>query len=79
MCARAVRRFLAGKRPSNPAVTTGTMRLDLRLLGDLQGIFNLDAEVPGGTLELGVSEQQLDRPVIPGPSVDRCECHTLQG
>jgi len=31
---------LAGKRPSNPAVATGTKRLDLRLLGDLQRKLN---------------------------------------
>jgi len=38
------RPLLAGKRPSNLAVATGTMRLDLRLLGDLQSIVNLYAE-----------------------------------
>ena len=51
--------LLAGKRPSNPAVATGTTRLDLGLLGDLQGIVNLDAEIPDGTFELRVPEQQL--------------------
>jgi hypothetical protein len=58
---------LAGKRPSNSAVATGTTRLDLGLLGDLKGIVNLNAEIPGGTFKLRVPEQQLHGSEISGP------------
>src|SRR4029453_2973616 len=67
------RQLLAGTRPSNPAVATGVTRLDLGLLGDFQGIVNLNAEIPDGALELRVPEQQLHGSEISGPSVDqRC-------
>jgi len=62
---------LAGKRPSNPAVATGTTRLDLGLLGDFQGIVNLDPEISDGAFEFLVPEQQLHGSEISGPSVDQ--------
>lgn len=42
-------------------------RSDLRLLGDVQCVFNLNAKVSHRALELGVSEEQLHRmhPGIP--------------
>ena len=37
-----------------------TLVLDLRLLGDLQGVLQLDPKVSDGALELGVPEEELD-------------------
>lgn len=53
----------ARKRPhGNHSCGRGICRLDFRLLGDLQRVINLDAEVADGTLQLGVPQQQLNRP-----------------
>ena len=63
--------LVAGQRPSSSAAVTSTARLHLCLLGDLQSIVNLDAEIPDGALELGVPEQELNGAEIPGPPVDQ--------
>jgi hypothetical protein len=39
------------------------------LLGYRNGVINLDAEVSYGALDLGVTEEQLDRPQISGASI----------
>lgn len=57
LSAASERLLLAGTRPSKPAVATGATRLDLGLLGDFQGIVNLNAEIPDGALNLGVAKQ----------------------
>ncbi len=45
--------------------------LYLGLLGHLQGVVHLDAEVTDRAFELGMSEQQLDRAQVLGPAVDQ--------
>jgi len=40
--------------------------------GYRHGIIVLDAEIAHRALNLGVAEKQLDRPWIPGFSIDRC-------
>ena len=44
---------------------------DFRLLGDLEGVIDLDAEVPHGRLELGVSQEQLHGAQVLGAPVDQ--------
>ena len=44
--------------------------LDLRVLGHLKGIVDLDAEVSHGTLEFAVSQKQLDRAKVLRAPVD---------
>ena len=46
-------------------------RSDLGLLRDLQGIVDLDAEIPHSGFQLGVSEEQLDRAQVLGSTVDQ--------
>jgi hypothetical protein len=50
-------------------VAASSLRLNLRLLGDLQCIVDLDAEIPDGTFELRVSKQELNGPEIPSPPI----------
>lgn len=57
-------------RPAKAAGRTGR-RSNLRLLGDLQGVIHLNAEVSHGRLQLGVSEQQLHRPKVLGAPIDQ--------
>jgi hypothetical protein len=38
---------------------------DLNLLGDFQGVIDLDAQVPHRRLKLGVAEQELNGPQVP--------------
>jgi hypothetical protein len=45
-------------------------RSDLGLLRDLQGIVDLDAEVPHRRFQLGVPEEQLDGTQVLGSTVD---------
>jgi hypothetical protein len=61
---------LAGQRPSSSAAATSTARLHLSLLGDLQCIVNLDAEISEGAFEFGMAEEKLNGPEIPGPPID---------
>jgi hypothetical protein len=76
---KTVRPLLAGQRPSNPAVATLLANLQLRLLGDLQSIVDLDTEVPDGTFELRVPEQQLDGTQALCPPVDQRRFRAAQG
>ena len=49
------------------------MDSDIRLLGDLQRIINLDAQIAHGTLQLRVAKKQLHGPQVPCATVDqRC-------
>ena len=41
------------------------VELHLRLLGDLEGILHLDADVSDGALELRMPEEELDDPGVP--------------
>jgi len=59
-------------RSSRPA-------LHVRLLGNLQGVVDLDAKVPNGPFELGVPEQELDGPQGPGAPVDQGGLGTAHG
>lgn len=45
--------------------------LDLRLLGHLAGIIDLDPKIPHCALELAVPKQQLNRPQVLRPAVDQ--------
>ncbi len=42
---------------STSALPSGS---DVNLFGDGESVVNLDAEIPDGALDLGVTEQQLD-------------------
>ena len=53
------------------AVATRPRRLHLGLLGDLQGVVDLDPEVSDRALQLGVPKEELNRPEISGPPVDQ--------
>ena len=64
----ALRPLLAGQRRSSLAAATSLAELHLGLLGDLQRVVDLDAEVSDGALKLRVP-QQLDRSEILGPAV----------
>ncbi len=44
---------------------------DVDLLGNLDGVIDLDAEAAHGALDLGMSEQQLYGPQIGGAPVDQ--------
>jgi hypothetical protein len=44
---------------------------DVNLFRDRQCIVNFDAEVTNGAFDLRVTEQQLDRPEVAGPTVDQ--------
>jgi hypothetical protein len=45
--------------------------LDLRLLGDLEGVIDFDAEIPNRAFELGMPEQELDCTEIFGAPVNQ--------
>lgn len=57
-----------------PPTTSGiggiASRSDVDLLGDLDGIIHLDAEVAHRALDLRMSEQKLDGSEVPGSPVD---------
>jgi hypothetical protein len=42
------------------------MRSEFNLLGEVQGVVNINAEIPDGAFDLGVTEQELN-----GTQVDR--------
>jgi hypothetical protein len=44
---------------------------DIDLLGDRQGVVNLDPEITDRALDLGVTEQQLNGPEVAGPAIDQ--------
>ena len=52
---------------------------DLRLLGDLERVIDLDTEVPHRRLELRVPEQQLHRPKVLGAPIDQCRLRPSHG
>ena len=72
------RQELAGQRPSFPAVATGTARLHLSLLRDLQRVVHLDAEVSDSTLKFALTQEKLDGPEIPGAPIDQRRFRTPQ-
>jgi hypothetical protein len=63
--------FVAGQRPSSPAVADQLARLHLGLLGDLQRIVKLDPEIPDGAFEFGMAEEELNGPEVPGSPLDQ--------
>ena len=73
-----LRPLLAGLRPSSSAAAPSTTDLHLGLLGDLQCVINLNPKIPDGAFELCVAKQELNRPQIPGPSVDQRRFGTAQ-
>ena len=46
-------------------------RSDVYLLRDIQGVIDLDAEIPDRALNLGVTQEQLNSPKVSGSSVDQ--------
>ena len=64
------RQELVGQRPSSAAVATSVVRLHLSLLGKFQRVVDLNTKVSDGAFELGVAEPQLNRPEIPGSSIN---------
>src|SRR5437588_11370187 len=44
---------------------------DVDLLRDLNGVMDLDTEVADGTIDLGISEQQLDRLQVAASPINR--------
>jgi hypothetical protein len=46
------------------------MRSDVKLFRYSDGVIDLDTEVSDGALNLGVPQQELDRPQIARPSID---------
>jgi hypothetical protein len=56
------RKSAPGRIATAEAIRPGGSFLHLSLLGDLQRVVNLDAEVPNGALELGVAQEKLHRP-----------------
>jgi hypothetical protein len=55
----------AGQRPSLEAVASRQAEIHLRLLGNRQGVIDLDAEAPNRAFELGVPEQELSWSQVP--------------
>ena len=51
---------------------------DVNLFRNLKGIINLDAEISDGTLDLGVSQQQLNCTQISGALVNHCRLGSPQ-
>ena len=47
-----------------------TFQLDLRLLGYLERIVDLDPQIPDGAFELRMTEKQLNRSKVLGPPID---------
>jgi hypothetical protein len=48
----------------------GSWSPDIDLFGDGDGVVDFDAEIPHRALELGVTEEQLDRPEVSSPPID---------
>jgi hypothetical protein len=71
--ASAERARLAGTTPRGRVCATPARphcRSELALLRERQGIIDFDPEVTDGALDLGMSEEQLDRSQIAGRTVD---------
>jgi hypothetical protein len=45
---------------------------DINLFRYCQGVIDLDAEIPDGTFDFGMSEQELDSSEISCPPIDQC-------
>ena len=65
-------RFVAGERQFCCDATSHSNGLYLCLLGHLQGIIDLDAEVSDGTFQLSMSKQQLYGSKILCPAINQC-------
>src|SRR4051794_30422988 len=52
---------------------------DINLFCYCQGVIDLDAEIPHGAFDLGVSEQKLDGPEVASPPVDQGSFCASQG
>jgi hypothetical protein len=57
--------------PSQQSRRTLPFASNVDLLGDFDGVIDLDAEIADGALDLGVSEQELHRSQISRPPVDQ--------
>ena len=74
-----LRPLLAGQRPSDiPAVANSLANLHLGLLGDVQRIVDLDAEIPKCAFEFRVPEQQLNSSEISSSLIDHRSFRTSQ-
>ena len=58
------------KRPHGVSRMAAGYCLDLGLLRNLQSIIHLDAQIPDGTLQLGMTKQQLNGPQVLRAFVD---------
>jgi hypothetical protein len=54
------------------------LRLDVDLLCDLYRVIDLDVEIPDGTLNLRVSQQELDRAQIASASIEEHRIRATQ-
>lgn len=61
----------ARKRPQGKGRAAAGYRLDFGLLGNLQGIIDLDAKVPNSAFQLGMAEQKLNGPQVLRAFVDQ--------
>lgn len=59
-----------GRKPPPTASSYRGIALDSDLLRNLDRIINLDAEIAHGAFDLGVSEQELNRPQVASSMVD---------
>jgi hypothetical protein len=60
-----------GGRPNLKQARPPSTSSDFRVLGDLEGVIDLDTEVSHGRLELGVPEEQLNGPQVLRAPVDQ--------
>ena len=59
------------KRPFEKICTSADVGSDLSVLGNLQRIIYLNAEVPHRAFQFGVAQQQLNRSQVFGPFIDQ--------
>ena len=62
--------FTQPRAQSGPTKAVGPLRSDFRSLGELEGIFHIDTQVPHGVFDLGMAEQDLNRAEIARGLVD---------
>jgi hypothetical protein len=57
----------------------GSRRSDINLLGYGKSIIDLDAEIPNRALDLGMSQQELNRPQVARSSIDQRSFRAAEG
>jgi hypothetical protein len=66
-----VRNWLRAPISGGQSATALPRYSDVNLLGDREGVIDLDAEVSDRALHLGVPEEQLNRAEVPGSPIDQ--------